>query len=113
MPTPIARFSASGTAFMIASRRPTSTRMVTAMPSRRITPIAPDGDRPRAVSEKATIPLMPRPAARASGKLPTTPMAMVMMPATRAVPADRATAVNAASASPNPPVRMIGFRKMM
>ncbi len=113
MPTPMARFSASGTAFMIASRRPTSTRMVTAMPSSRITPIAPDGDRPRAVSENATIPLMPRPAARASGKLPTAPIAMVMMPATRAVPADRATAVNAASLSPNPPVRMIGFRKMM
>ena len=38
--------SASGTAFMIASRRPTRTRMRDAMPSRTITPIAPAGDRP-------------------------------------------------------------------
>ncbi len=67
MPTPIERFSASGTAFMMASRRPITTRTVIATPSRTITPIAPAASRPFAVSEKATIALMPRPAARANG----------------------------------------------
>ena len=46
MPTPIDRFSASGTAFMIASRRPTATRMVMTTPSRTMTPIAPLASRP-------------------------------------------------------------------
>ncbi len=67
MPAPMAFLSASGTAFMTASRKPTTTRSVTTRPSRTITPIAPCGVRPRPVSENATMPLMPRPAARASG----------------------------------------------
>ena len=113
MPTPIARLSASGTAFMTASRSPTSTRIVTAMPSSRITPIAPAGERPRLVSENATMPLIPRPAASASGKLPIAPIAIVMIPAMSAVPAEIATAVNAGSASPKPAIRISGFRKMM
>ena len=46
MPTPIERFSESGTAFMIASRRPTTTRIVMARPSSTITPIAPAASRP-------------------------------------------------------------------
>ncbi len=67
MPTPIERFSEIGTAFMIASRRPITTRMVIARPSSTITPIAPAASRPFPVSENATIALMPRPAARANG----------------------------------------------
>ena len=67
MPTPIAFLRASGTAFITASRNPTRTRIVTTMPSQTITPMAPAGDRPWPVSEKATIALMPRPAASANG----------------------------------------------
>ena len=51
MPTPIARFSDSGTALMIASRRPTRTRIVTTMPSSTMTPIAPAGDEARVEDE--------------------------------------------------------------
>ncbi len=67
MPTPIARLSETGTAFMIASRMPITTRIVMATPSRTITPIAPAASRPLAVSVNATIALIPRPAARANG----------------------------------------------
>ncbi len=68
MPTPIARLRASGTAFMIASRRPISTRTVTAMPSRTITPMAPGRVRPLPRTRvKATTALIPSPAASASG----------------------------------------------
>ena len=67
MPTPMDRFSATGTAFMIASRRPIATRTVTTMPSSTITPIAPAGVRPLPIRVNATIPLMPSPAARANG----------------------------------------------
>ena len=67
MPAPIARLSDSGMAFITASRKPTRTRIVTAMPSSTMTPIAPSGVSPRAVSPKATIALIPRPAARANG----------------------------------------------
>ena len=67
MPAPMARLRASGTAFMTASRKPTRTSRVTTIPSSTITPMAPWGVRPRAVSEKATMASMPRPAAIASG----------------------------------------------
>ena len=67
MPTPIAFLSASGTAFMTASRKPTMTSSVTTMPSHTMTPMAPAGDRPWPVSENATIALIPRPAASANG----------------------------------------------
>ena len=68
MPTPIARLSESGTAFMIASRAPMRTRTV-------ISDAFEDDHAHRArqrrgpcrVSENATIALMPRPAARANG----------------------------------------------
>ena len=61
MPTPIERLSANGTAFMIASRRPTRTRTVMTTPSMTMTPIAPFASRPLAVSVKATIALIPSP----------------------------------------------------
>ncbi len=47
MPTPIARFRPSGTAFMIASRRPTTTSRVMMRPSITITPIAEAGRHPQ------------------------------------------------------------------
>ncbi len=88
IPTPIARLSESGTARITASRRPTRTRIVTRMPSRTMTPIAPAGVSPLVrTSPKATAPLMPRPAARAIGAFAKTPMAMVTTPATSAVAA--------------------------
>ena len=67
MPTPIDRLRASGTAFMIASRAPSTTRTVMATPSSTMTPIAPAGVRPLAGRLNATMALMPRPAARANG----------------------------------------------
>ena len=68
MPTPIARLSASGTAFMIASRKPTSDE------HRDDDAFEDDhahralrASGPRPVRAKATIALMPRPAASANG----------------------------------------------
>ena len=55
--------------------------------------------------------LMPSPAASANGKFATTPMAMVMMPAMSAVPAEMAT--TSAPVRPNPEPRMLAFRKTM
>jgi hypothetical protein len=88
MPTAIAFFSDSGTAFMIASRRPTSTSTSTTMPSSTMTPMAPAGLSWRVRTRKnATRALIPRPAASAIGMLAIRPMAMLMTPATRAVAA--------------------------
>ena len=67
MPTPIAFLRPSGTAFITASRKPTTTSSVTIRPSQTITPIAPAGERPWPVSENATMALMPSPAASANG----------------------------------------------
>ena len=67
MPTPIARFSASGTAFMIASRSPTRTRIVIDDAFDHDHAHRAGGARPLAVSVNATMALMPRPAARANG----------------------------------------------
>ena len=67
MPTPIERFRARGTASMIASRRPRTTRAVMARPSRTTTPMAPAGVSPRLVRPKATTALRPNPAASAKG----------------------------------------------
>ena len=117
MPTPIAYFSDVGTARMIASRRPTTTSSVTTMPSRTITPIAPCGVRPWVrTSPKATAPLMPRPAAIASGVFAMTPIAMVRRPAMRAVAAAAAGMKAWASGDPGAPNmfdRMAGFRNRM
>jgi hypothetical protein len=116
MPTAIARFRESGTAFMIASRRPTSTSSRTTSPSITITPIAPAGVRPSVSTRKnATNALMPRPAASAIGTLAITPMAMHIKPATRAVAAAAGAlkASIAAVSGMNMFDRMFGFRNRM
>ena len=73
-----------------------------------MTPIAPSGVSPFVrTSPKATTPLIPSPAARAIGTLATTPIAMVMTPAT--------SAVAAAAAGTEIPAfdRISGFTKRM
>ncbi len=68
MPTPMARFSATGIACMIASRKPVSTSTVIASPSTSTTPIAAvHGSLSAATSWKATTALIPMPEAIASG----------------------------------------------
>ncbi len=68
MPTPMARLSAAGIAFMIASRKPVSTSAVITRPSSSTTPIAAvHGSFMPATSWKATTALSPIPDARASG----------------------------------------------
>ena len=86
MPTEMAIFSWAGTAWKTASRKPvsTSTRMTT--PSITIRPIASAQVIWEAM-EKATNAFRPRPVASASGKFATTPIRMVITPATSAVPA--------------------------
>lgn len=97
MPTLMAVFSHVGTALNTACRNPVSTRTVMMMPSRTTMPIAScQAIFGSTAMEKATTALMPRPVARASGKLAHTPMRMVMTPATRAVVA--AMVAGAASA---------------
>jgi hypothetical protein len=116
MPTAIARFSESGTAFMIASRNPTSTRTRTTRPSITITPIAPAGVRPSVKTRKnATRALIPRPAARAIGTFAIRPIAMLITPATRAVAAAMGAleASIAAVSGMNMFERMFGFRNRM
>ncbi len=68
MPTPMARFSETGMAFMIASRNPVSTNTVMASPSSTTTPMAAcQGSFMPATSWKATAALSPIPEASASG----------------------------------------------
>ncbi len=68
MPTPMARFRPSGTAFMIASRRPTMTSNEMMRPSMTITPMAWAAVMPRpSTRPNATAAFRPRPAARAKG----------------------------------------------
>ena len=86
MPAPIEYFSASGTAWNTAVRNPVRTKSKTITPSITTRPNAcgqvMNGARP-----KAKNPLSPRPAAIAIGKRPSTPIKIVMMPATSAVAA--------------------------
>ena len=64
IPIAIAFFSSIGIAFMIASRRPTSTRIVTARPSTTTRPIASGKLSPAcATSVNATTAFRPRPGA--------------------------------------------------
>ncbi len=79
--------------------------------------MAPAGLRPWVRTRpKATAPLMPRPAAIASGAFAITPIAIVSSPATRAVAADAAGMNAAASGDPGAPNmfdRIAGFRNRM
>ncbi len=86
MPMPSARFMPRGTASETARRKPESTSAVTASPSATTTPMACGQVRCMvATSWKATTELSPMPAASASGRLASNPMAMVATAATSAV----------------------------
>ena len=81
-PTEIAWRRTTGIASMIASRKPQTTSSKMTMPSRKMTPMATrQSPSHTVVVMPATMALMPRPDAQASGRLAKTPMQMVMMPA--------------------------------
>lgn len=112
MPTPMACLSCCGIAFMIASRRPVSTRTQIRTPSRTTRPMA-SSQLISGASWKATTALRPRPAAMASGRLPPIPMMTVMTHATSAV---AVTSWPVSSVCPNLSLalpRMMGFRTRM
>ncbi len=69
MPIAIAFFRSSGIASMIRSRMPERTRIVTAMPSTTMSPIAAGNERPSpATRPKATTAFRPRPGAIAKAR---------------------------------------------
>ena len=118
MPTLIAVFSWVGTARNTALRKPVSTSTRISRPSSTTSPMASCHDIPDAI-EKATNALSPRPVASASGKFATTPIRIVITPATSAVAAaisGRSGALppprNFPSASSTKP-RMSGLSTMM
>lgn len=74
----------SGTAFMTRSRSPVATSSITTNPARTTMPIASGHDM-RGASCSATTVFTPRPAARAIGTLPMTPMRSVVKAAVTAV----------------------------
>jgi hypothetical protein len=86
MPTPMASFSDSGTARMIASRKPATTSTSASTPSITTTdmPTGHGSFRPMMTS-KATTALMPRPGASASGRLVATAIPSVAIAAAAAV----------------------------
>ncbi len=86
MPTEIAILSWAGTAWKTASRKPVSTSTRMTRPSITTRPIASAQVIWLAIAN-ATKALRPRPVASASGKLATTPIRIVITPATSAVPA--------------------------
>ena len=114
MPTPIALLSASGTAFMTASRKPTRTRIVMsdalehdhAHRAGGREALAGERERDDAVDAEAG-------GEGERDSCRSTPIAIVMIPAIRAVPADRATAVKSGSAVLEAGHEDAGFRKMM
>ena len=86
MPTEMATFSWAGTAWKTASRKPVSTSTRMTRPSSTIRPMA-SAQVICAAIENATNAFSPSPVASASGKLATTPIRIVITPATSAVPA--------------------------
>ena len=86
MPTPIESFSDSGTARMIAPRRPTITSTSAIRPSITMIDIATGHSSPRpSTMSNATTALMPRPGASANGRFVNSPIARVVMQAAIAV----------------------------
>ncbi len=119
MPTEMAIFSCPGTAWKTASRKPVSTRTRITRPSRTMRPIASAQVICEAI-ENATNAFSPRPVASASGKFATTPIRIVITPATSAVPAAIMARLPGGDASPrNFPSaswakpRISGFSTMM
>ena len=86
MPTPIESFSASGTARMIAPRRPPSTRISAIRPSMTMIDIATGHGIPRpSTMSNATTALIPSPGASANGRFVNRPIASVATHAAIAV----------------------------
>ena len=102
IPTPIAYFSCSGTAWNTADLNPVSTKIKISTPSRTTRPIA-SAQVICGANVKATKPFRPRPAATAMGKRPKTPIRIVIKPATKAVAA--VTIVMDLSTSVVPPMK--------
>ena len=85
-PTAMAWRRETGTASIMASRKPHRTNARMIRPSRKMTAMATFQSPPAAaVSENATTALMPMPDAQASGRFANRPMRMVMMPAAKQV----------------------------
>lgn len=84
IPTLMACLSGCGMACMTASRSPVTTSTQMSRPSRTTSPIASSQLISGAIW-KATTAFSPSPAARASGRLPPTPMMIVITAATSAV----------------------------
>ncbi len=112
MPIAMACRSPLGMASMTRSRSPEATRSISTKPARTTMPMA-SGQLIWGASWRETTALMPRPAARAMGTLPTTPIRRVVRPAISAV---AVTSWALSSWLPNlswPAPRMIGFSTMM
>ncbi len=86
MPTAILPLSGCGTALNTIVRTPVTTNSSTTMPLTNTSPITA-GHVIIGAKDTATSVLSPKPAAIANGKFATTPMRMVITPATRAVTA--------------------------
>jgi hypothetical protein len=116
IPIAIAFFSSSGIARMTRSRMPSRTSSVTSAPSRTTMPIASGKPSPSpATSVNATTAFRPRPGAIAKARFVTSPMRMVMTPATRHVEASTPSNGRPLPSSPSTPakLRIAGFTKMM
>jgi hypothetical protein len=109
MPTPMAIFNWAGTARNSASRSPVSTKIAMSTPSITTRPIASAQVIVGAISY-ATSAFTPRPAASASGKRATTPIRIVMTPATRAVAAAIWVMLSWSPFLSAPPPRINGLR---
>ena len=112
MPTVIAIFNGSGIALMIRSRTPEAAMITMHTPS--------STTRPKACAHvmvgaiwKATTPLTPRPAAIASGALPTRPMRTVITPAASAVAVVISAIVSRAPVMSADAPRISGFSSTM
>ena len=112
MPTPIAVLSCVGTDRNTAVRSPVSTRMPISTPSMTTRPIASAQVICGAISY-ATSAFTPRPAASAIGNRATTPIRMVIRPATSAVAAASAGMASERPSPSFPLPRISGFNTTM
>nr|BFE77101.1 hypothetical protein GCM10020092_104020 [Actinoplanes digitatis] len=112
MPTPIAVFSCVGTDRKTAARSPVSTRTPMMTPSMTTRPIASAQVISGAISY-ATSAFTPSPAASASGNRATTPIRIVITPATSAVPAASAAMGSLPPTASTPAPRISGLSTTM
>jgi hypothetical protein len=112
MPTVIAIFNGSGIALMIRSRTPEAAMITMHTPSSTTNPKACAHVMVGAIWN-ATTPLTPRPAAIASGALPTSPMRTVITPAASAVAVVISAMVSLAPVMSADAPRINGFSSTM